>query len=107
MLGNWSLGDYFKKEEIPWFWEFLTKELSLPKEKLYITVFKGIGTIPQDDEAVAIWTELLKKEGLEPKERIHYYSDKSNWWSRAGRVDRYYRGPDRIFCCRYQPDSGE
>ncbi len=84
MLGNWSLGDYFKKEEIPWFWEFLTKELKLSKEKLYITVFSGIGDIPKDEEAVLIWNEVLKKEGLNPEERMYYYSDKSNWWSRSG-----------------------
>lgn len=84
MLGNWSLGDYFKKEEIPWFWEFLTNELKLPKEKLYITVFEGRGDIPQDEEAVLLWKEILKNEGLNPEERIFYYSDKSNWWSRAG-----------------------
>ena len=84
MLGNWSLGDYFKKEEIPWLWTFLTKELNLPKEKLYITVFEGIGDIPKDIEAVEIWTEILKSEGMNPKERIYYYSDKSNWWSRSG-----------------------
>lgn len=88
MLGNWSLGDYFKSEEIPWFWEFLTKELALPSEKLYITVFKGIDAIPKDEEAVAIWTKILAKEGLNPTERIFYYSDKSNWWSRSGPPDK-------------------
>lgn len=84
MLGNWSLGDYFKKDEIPWLWEFLTKEMQLPKEKLYITVFEGISDIPKDEEAVSIWTEILQKEGLDPHDRIYYYSDKSNWWSRSG-----------------------
>ncbi len=84
MLGNWSLGDYFKKEEIPWLWEFLTKELHLPKEKLFITVFEGIGDISKDNEAVDIWNEVLKKDGLNPIERIYYYNDKSNWWSRSG-----------------------
>ena len=84
MLGNWSMGDYFKKEEIPWLWEFLTRELELPKEKLYITVFEGIDDIPKDEEAVNIWNDVLKSEGLNPNERIYYYSDKSNWWSRAG-----------------------
>ncbi len=84
MLGNWSLGDYFKKEEIPWFWDFLTKELQLPKDKLYITVFEGRGDIPQDEEAVSIWKDILLKEGLNTEDKIYYYSDKSNWWSRAG-----------------------
>src|SRR5260221_14321854 len=41
MLGNWSLGDYFKKEQLPWIWEFITEDLNLPKEKLYVTVFEG------------------------------------------------------------------
>jgi alanyl-tRNA synthetase len=88
MLGNWSLGDYFKKEEIPWLWEFLTNELQLSPQKLFITVFKGIGDIPQDEEAVAIWTGILTTAGLDPKERIIYYSDKSNWWSRAGTPEK-------------------
>jgi alanyl-tRNA synthetase len=88
MLGNWSLGDYFKKDEIPWFWEFLTKELGLPSEKLFITVFSGIDDIPKDEEAVAIWNSVLEKEGLNPTEKISYYSDKSNWWSRAGTPDK-------------------
>lgn len=88
MLGNWGLGSYFKKEEIPWLWDFLTKELGLPKEKLYITVFEGIGDIPKDEEAVSLWTDILTKDGLNPSDRIHYYSDKSNWWSRAGTPDK-------------------
>lgn len=88
MLGNWSLGDYFKKEEIPWFWEFLTKELQLPKEKLYVTVFEGRDNIAKDTETVEIWTKVLEKEKLNPADRIYYYSDKSNWWSRAGVPDK-------------------
>ena len=62
MLGNWSLGDYFKKEEIPWLWEFLTVELGLPKEKLYITVFDGFGNIEKDNESFQIWEKLVPKE---------------------------------------------
>lgn len=88
MLGNWSLGDYFKKEEIPWFWEFLTKELGLPKEKLYITVFKGFGEIEFDSESEEIWKEIFEKEGLEPK----IFHDPSNWWSRAGMPDKMPSG---------------
>lgn len=84
MLGNWSLGDYFKKEEILWFWEFLTKELQLPKEKLYVSVFQGIDDIPKDKETTEIWKEILTSDGLIPEERIYYYSDKCNWWSRSG-----------------------
>lgn len=84
MLGNWSLGDYFKQEEIPWFWEFLTKELGLAKEKLYVTVFNGYESIPKDEESETIWKELLENEGLSPKKRIFSYGAKKNWWSRQG-----------------------
>lgn len=73
MLGNWSLGDYFKKEQLPWIWEFLTKELGLPKERLYVSVLKG------DEESVNIW----KKLGI-PKEKIFPYGVDKNWWSRSG-----------------------
>ena len=59
MLGNWSLGDYFKNEEIPWLWEFLTKELKLPKEKLYITVFSGTGNIEFDKESEDLWKKIF------------------------------------------------
>lgn len=88
MLGNWSLGDYFKKEEIPWLWELLTKELGLPKEKLYITVFKGNNEIPFDQEAEDLWKEVFEKEGLEPK----IFHDPSNWWSRSGMPEKMPAG---------------
>jgi len=84
MLGNWSLGDYFKKEEIPWFWEFLTKALKLPKEKLYISIFKGYENIEKDTLSESIWTEILNKEGLNPKDRIFVFGTDKNWWSRSG-----------------------
>jgi alanyl-tRNA synthetase len=84
MLGNWSLGDYFKEEQLKWYWEFLTKEVELPKDKLYITVFKGYGNIPKDEESEKIWTEILENSGLDPKERIFSYGIESNWWSRSG-----------------------
>ena len=58
MLGNWSLGDYFKKEAITWSFEFLTSVLNIPVERLAVTVFAGNDTIPRDDEAIAIWKSL-------------------------------------------------
>jgi alanyl-tRNA synthetase len=70
MLGNFSFGDYFKKEAIHFAWEFLTKELSIPKEKLYVTVFQT------DDEAADIWH---KQEGI-PKARIFRFGEKDNFW---------------------------
>jgi len=79
MLGNWSLGDYFKKEQHPWFLEFLTKELSLPIEKLAVTIFEGNNEIPKDEESEKIWLSL----GI-PSERIFSYGVDKNWWSRSG-----------------------
>ncbi|PIV09748.1 alanine--tRNA ligase [Candidatus Roizmanbacteria bacterium CG02_land_8_20_14_3_00_36_15] len=79
MMGNWSLGDYFKKEQLTWCWEFLTQELKLSKERLYVTVFWGTKDIPADEESFQIW----RKIGL-PENRILRYDTKTNWWSRAG-----------------------
>jgi len=87
MLGNWSLGDYFKNEEIPWLWELLTKEFGLPKEKLYITIFEGTENVPYDQEAFAIWSEVLKNERMNPDERIFAVGVDKNWWSRSGVPD--------------------
>ena len=80
MLGNWSLGDYSKNEEIPWLWEFLTSMLHLPKEKLYITVFKGDKNVGFDPESEEKWKDILREEDLESK----IFKDPSNWWSRSG-----------------------
>lgn len=77
MLGNWSLGDYWKEEAIKLTFEFLTKSLGIPKEKLAVTCFKGNKDIPKDEEAAKIWGSL----GIS-KERIAFLDD--NWWGPAG-----------------------
>ncbi len=81
MLGNWSLGDYFKQEMIPWSYEFLTGKdyLGLDPEKLAVTVFGGDETLPRDDEAAALW----EKAGIK-RENIYYMSRENNWWGPAG-----------------------
>ncbi len=78
MLGNWSLGSYFKEEAIAWSYEFLTSKtegLGLDPARLYVTVFEGDEKIPRDDESVALWM----KAGL-PQSRIFYKGVDSNWW---------------------------
>lgn len=107
MLGNWSLGDYFKKEQIPAFFTFLTEEIGLNPEKIYVTCFIGNEKygIPKDTEAAKIWQEVFKKAGVEakiaeigsaedgdkrgikPGEHIFFYDDKENWWSRGGGIE--------------------
>lgn len=82
MMGNWSLGTYFKKEQLSWFWEFLTKELKLPKEKLYVSVFAGAKELPEDTESYEVWKSL----GI-PEKKIFKYGPEKNWWSRAGVPD--------------------
>ena len=75
MLGNWSLGDYFKKESIGYSFEFLTKVLNIPIEKLAVTVFKGEGNIPRDDVSAEVWKSLGISE-----DRIAYLGVEDNFW---------------------------
>jgi alanyl-tRNA synthetase len=86
MLGNWSLGDYFKKEQLPWIFGFLTKELGLDPKRLYVSVFAGNESVAKDTESIEIWKEIYKTVGMEANvgERIFTYPAKKNWWSRSG-----------------------
>ncbi len=79
MLGNWSLGDYFKKEQLTWVCEFFTKELNLPPEKLHVSIFEGDENIEKDSESFLTWKLL----GV-PESRIHFYPTTKNWWSLSG-----------------------
>lgn len=102
MLGNWSLGDYFKKEAIEWSYEFLTSKeegLGLDPKRLYVTVFAGDENAPRDDEAASIWKDVFAKHGVDfggdttkgEAGRIFYLPAKNNWWE-AG--DNGPCGPD-------------
>ena len=106
MLGNWSMGEYFKRQQIEWFFEFLTEEVGLDPQKIYVSCFIGDekNNIPRDDEAAQIWQEVFAKKGIDAKiieldsaengdklgmqgGRIFFYNDKENWWSRGGGID--------------------
>jgi len=103
MLGNWSLGDYFKEEAISWSYEFLTSEeyLGIPKEKLAVTVFAGDEDAERDNVSAKIWASC----GI-PKDRIYYLPKKNNWWI-AGKTGPC--GPDtEMFIDRgFEPCSPE
>ncbi len=102
MLGNWSLGDYFKKEAIEMSWEFLTSSewLGLDKNRISITVFAGDAVAPRDEESARTWMSL----GV-PKERIHYNPKKDNWWGPAGATGPC--GPDtEMFYDTLKPKCG-
>ena len=81
MMGNWSLGDYFKKEKTQWTFDFLTKELGFDKDKLCCSVFEGDENAPRDEQTA----ELLKQVGIKP-ENIFYLPKKDNWWELEGTV---------------------
>jgi alanyl-tRNA synthetase len=103
MLGNWSLGDYFKQEQLPWFFQFLTDEVGLDPKNLYVTVFQGDekNNVPKDTESAEVWQKLFAEKNIDNAVveigseedgytkgmqggRIFYYDAKKNWWSRAG-----------------------
>jgi alanyl-tRNA synthetase len=104
MIGNWSMGDYFKEQQIEWMWEFLTEVVQLDPSKLYVTCFIGAPEygIPKDTEAANVWKKLFESKGLSSDEaeigseqdgysrgindgeRIFYYDGSKNWWSRNG-----------------------
>jgi alanyl-tRNA synthetase len=93
MLGNWSLGDYFKKDAIQWSFDFLTSKeegLGLDPRRLYVTVFEGDYIAPRDEEAAEIWKDIFAKNNIEGN-RIFYLPAKNNWWE-AG--DNGPCGPD-------------
>ena len=81
MLGNWSLGDYFKKEAISWSFEFLTEVLKIDNNRLAVSVFAGDETAPRDEEAASIWMKC----GI-PADRIFFLPKKNNWWGPAGQT---------------------
>lgn len=108
MLGNWSLGDYFKQEQLPWFYSFLVDEVGLDPKRIYVTVFQGdeANNVPRDTESVEIWQRVFDEKGVTKEvaevgseedgynrgmkegERIFYYDAAKNWWSRAGKPEK-------------------
>ena len=106
MLGNWSLGDYFKEQQIEWFFDFLVREVGLNPVKIYVTCFIGDEKygIPKDETAAKIWQKVFAKYDIDAKiielgsaengdklglqgGRIFFYDDKENWWSRGGGIE--------------------
>lgn len=102
MLGNWSLGDYFKKEQLPWFFNFLTDIVGLDPTRLYVTCCSGFPeyNVPKDTDSAKVWSDLFEAKGIDAKQveigseengyklgdqggRIFFYDEK-NWWSRNG-----------------------
>lgn len=111
MLGNWSLGSYFKEEQLRWFFTFLTEEIGLDPQKIFVTVFSGDekSGIGRDNEAIAIWEKLFAEKNIVAKHvameteenagklgmrggRIFSYGAKKNWWSRAGVPEKMPEG---------------
>lgn len=106
MLGNWSFGDYFKQEQLNWIYDFLINQLGFDPNRLYATVYRGnneIG-IGQDDQAIEILQQVYRQYQIEPSlnktpevsgfngERIHFYGDDDNWWSRVGQPEKMPAG---------------
>ena len=125
MLGNWSLGDYFKETQIPFMWSFLVDEIKLDPKNFYVTCFSGsteLG-IPKDTESTELWKRLFSEKGIitetgeSPEQdgiiegqKIFYYNEKKNWWSRAGVPQNMPigepGGPDTEMFYDFNPELG-
>ncbi len=122
MLGNWSFGDYFKEDEITWMWTFLIDELKLDPKNFYVTCFAGNDTlgVPRDTFSAELWQKLFAAKGIDAKisenpeagmkdgEKIFYFSEKKNWWSRSGvpanMPEGEPGGPDSEMFYDFDPD---
>ena len=122
MLGNWSFGDYFKEEEITWMWTFLIDELGLDPQHFYVTCFAGNESlgVPRDTFSAELWQKLFAERGIDaqisenpeaginPGEKIFYFSEKKNWWSRSGvpanMPEGEPGGPDSEMFYDFDPD---
>jgi alanyl-tRNA synthetase len=125
MLGNWSFGDYFKKEQIAWMWEFLTQELQIDPNRLFFTCFRGNEDlkITKDTESAELWKQHFASVGIDAKivdfserdgmqgGKIFYYDEKKNWWSRVGSPSHMPigepGGPDTEMFFDFRPDLGQ
>ncbi len=117
MLGNWSLGDYFKAEQLPWFFEFITQIVGLDPGRIYVSVFAGNESVPRDDDSVAIWQRQFQTnqpakigtDGFDPQTKIYMYPAKKNWWSRAGEPGKMpvgeIGGPDSEMFYDFDPTN--
>lgn len=92
MLGNWSLGDYSKDESISMSYDFLTKSLHIPSDRLAVTVYEGDEQVPKDQEAASTWI----RKGLK-KEQIFYYGREENWWGPVGETEPTIKGKQTAF----------
>ncbi len=123
MLGDWSLGDFFKKEQISFMWEFLTEEIKLDPKRLYFSAFAGNDTVPRDVETAQIWQSLFAAKnitantnedpenlGIREGDKIFFYGEKKNWWSRVGVPSKMPvgepGGPDTEMFYDFNPELG-
>ncbi len=92
MMGNWSIGDYFKKEAIEFSFRLLIDEFELSPARLYVTVFEGDENAPRDEYSYSIWEKLFRDAGQNPEHHIFYMGAKTNWWPQP-KADDTYSGP--------------